>query len=330
MISPCQQISPELTSSLFPSLQQALVNHEPWGEQHVAGIRDLVQRLVRRDIELGGDAVSIEAMHIFRTVWRQLRQGAYCARYERDLYATAAELAELTGWLLCDANRQLAARQVNQAALTLARASGDRSMKLFVIHNMSLQATYLRRPAEAFALVQPLLDGQLLTPRLHSMFRLRMARAYAQMGNRGDALRALNHAASLFFDGVSNHDPTWSWWVSERGLNSATAAIYGSLGDWKLAIPLLCRTLQATPGDAHRDRHLYLCVLLHAQVEVGAWREAEHTAAQLAPLIRTVGSARPLARVKATIDQLNEHPGRRRRLIAATEPVWQAINTASP
>jgi hypothetical protein len=259
-------------------LGEALGDHGSVGDEYIAAIRDSVRRLVALDIEFGGDAVSIYAMRTFRAVWRRLRQGAYRAGSERDLYAAAAELAELTGWLLCDANRQLAARRVNHTAMTLAQVSGDRSMELFVTHNMSLQATYLRRPAEARELVRPVLDDQRLTSRLKSMFQLRVARASAQMGRRSEALAALDHATSLFFDGVTDRDPGWSWWISERGINSATTAIYGSLGDWKLAIPPLHRALEATPVDAHRDRHLYLCVLLHAQIELGAWRDAEHTA----------------------------------------------------
>lgn len=326
---PCQQISIGLAGFSFPAFpQEPSVNHGPAGEEYIAAIRDAVQHLVRLDIELGGDAVSLYAIRILRSVWHRLRQHAYRADCGRDLYAASAELAELTGWLLCDADRQIAARQVNQAAMTLARAAGDRSMELFITHNMSLQATYLRRPAQALELVQPVLDDRFLTSRLNSMFQLRVARAYAQMGQRSDALQTLDHATSLFFDGVTDRDPVWSWWISERGINSATAAIYGSLGDWNRAISPLCRALQATPVAAHRDRHLYLCVLLHAHIELGTWREAERTAEQLAPLICTVGSARPLARLRATLDQLNEHPGGRRRLIAATEPVQRAIDAA--
>ncbi|MGH3829242.1 MAG: tetratricopeptide repeat protein [Pseudonocardiaceae bacterium] len=324
MISP--QIPTGLAGFSLPLSSETLVDHGPAGEDYIAAIRDSVQHLVTLDIKFGGDAVSVYAMRIFRAVWHRLRQGAYRADCERDLHAAGAELAELTGWLLCDANRQLAARRVNHAAMTLAQISGDRSMGLFVTHNMSLQATYLRRPAEALELVQPMLDDRLLTSRLNSMFRLRVARAYAQMGQRSAALKVLDQAVSLFFDGVTDRDPVWSWWISERGINSATGAIYGSLGDWKAAISPLHSALRATPVEAHRDRHLYLCVLLHAQIELGDWREAERTAEKLVPLIHTVGSARPLARLRATIDQLNRLPGRRPRLLAATELVRPAID----
>jgi hypothetical protein len=147
------------------------------------------------------------------------------------------------------------------------------------------------------------------------------------MAQRHKALKTLDHATSLFFDGVTYRDPAWSWWISERGLNSATAAMYGSLGDWKAAIPPLYRALQATSAGAHRDRHLYLCILLHAQLEVGAWQDAERTAEDLAPLIGTVGSARPLKRLTMTINQLNKLPDTPRRLRTATESVQETIHS---
>ena len=88
------------------------------GEEYIYAIHDSIQRLVALDIEFGGDAVSIYAMRTFRAVWCRLRQGAYRAGNKRDLYVAAAELAELIGWLLCDANHQLEACRVNPMAMT--------------------------------------------------------------------------------------------------------------------------------------------------------------------------------------------------------------------
>jgi hypothetical protein len=81
--------------------------------------------------------------------------------------------------------------------------------------------------------------------------------------------------------------------------------MHGSLGDWNSAIAPLHRALHATPTSATRDRFLYLCALLHAQIELSAWRDAESTALLLAPLIGTVGSDRPLARLATTIHRVS-------------------------
>jgi tetratricopeptide (TPR) repeat protein len=236
----------------------------PAGEDQAAAVRDAVQRLVALDVANGGDQASIIATRALRTAEPMLAPGAYEPKAERDLRAAVAELAEITGWLLCDANRHAESLARNRQALGLARLAGDHSMELFVIHNLSLQATYLRRPERSLDLVRPVLDQDRLTPRLSAMFQLRVARAYAQMGLRRLAVKTLDRATGLFYEGTSERDPAWSWWISERGFDHATGAMLGGLGDWKAAIDPIHRALAAAPDHARRDRFLYMCVLLHA------------------------------------------------------------------
>jgi tetratricopeptide (TPR) repeat protein len=276
----------------------------PADEEYIAAMHQLVRHIVSLDVAYGGETTSMLATQSLSEIRRRLRSGRYLVEYEKDLQAIAGEMAELAGWLLCDANRQSRAHRANEEALTWTRLSGDRAMELFVIHNMSLQATYLRQPERSLELVRPVLDradATSLTPRLRAIFELRLARAYAQMGLRHDALKVLQRARSLLHDGTSERDPDWTWWISERGFDHATGALLGGLGDWKAAIDPICQALDITPANARRDRFLYLCILLHAQVESGAWKDAESTAGELIPMIGVVRSQRPLARLAATI-----------------------------
>jgi hypothetical protein len=295
-------------------------------DDYVAAIHETVRDLVAMDVKFGGNEASRHAVRALCAVRRRLRGGTRGARRTRDLYAAAAELAELTGWLLIDANRHQAARRANRLSMTLARTCGDRSMELFVIHNVSLQATYLRQPQYAFDIIRPVLDRARLTSRLNAMFRLRAARVHAQMGLPGEAFRFLDHARALLFDGVSDRDPAWSWWISPRGFDFATGAMHGTLGRWKAAPQPLYHALAATPTSATRDRFLYLCTLLHAHIEINAWRDAESTANDLAPLIGAVGSDRPLARLAATIERVEKlQTPAAPRLRLAIEPVRETM-----
>ncbi|MFC6881478.1 MULTISPECIES: hypothetical protein [Actinomadura] len=298
----------------------------PADEDYVLALQQKVQCLVDLDVRFGGDHTSALALRALAAVRHDLDRRGIRRRAERDVRAAVAEFAELTGWLLCDANRHAQSYRVNRHALALARTAGDRSMELFVLHNLSLQALYLRRPISSLLWVEPILDHGGLTPRLTAMFKLRVARAYAQMGLRTEATKTLDSATGLLSEGVSDRDPGWAWWVSERGFNHATGAMLGSLGDWKAAIDPISHALMVAPHKARRDRFLYLCVLMHAQLEAGAWHDAESTVDQLLPLLGTVRSTRPLTRLSATLDQFrrNERPPRSARRII--DDIWHTMN----
>ncbi|WUI04125.1 hypothetical protein OHR68_20780 [Spirillospora sp. NBC_00431] len=268
-------------------------------------VRDLVQRLVALDVRFGGGHISEIALRALRNARRVLRARSYRKGVQREFEAAVAELAELTGWLLCDANRHGLADRVNRYALSLAHKSGDRSMALFVTHNMALQATYLRWPERTLRLVEPVLDRGVLTPRLEAMFRLRDARAMAQLGARRQAMRAFDRALSSLYDGPSDRDPAWAWWISERGFRHASGAMHCSLGEWSLAIDLIHQAVEAVPPADRRSRFLYLCVLLQALAEAGAWREAEEAVRELVPLLGAVNSVRPLATLRSTLERVH-------------------------
>ncbi|MDQ6742607.1 MAG: XRE family transcriptional regulator, partial [Candidatus Dormibacteraeota bacterium] len=63
-----------------------------------------------------------------------------------------AELAEVAGWLLFDANRQDAAAALNREALRLAQLNGDRALEMLTLQNMSLQAHWRGQSDESLAL----------------------------------------------------------------------------------------------------------------------------------------------------------------------------------
>ncbi|TDD91847.1 hypothetical protein [Actinomadura rubrisoli] len=297
----------------------------PLDEDDVLDVRQHVQHLVALDIRHGGDRASALALRTLKAARQDLRRRGVRKSARRDLEAALAELAEVTAWLLCDANRHPMSLRGNRFALNLARSAGDRSMELFVLHNMSLQATYLRRPERTLDLVRPILDRGGLTPRLTAMFQLRVARAHAQMGLKSDAFKTLDLAKGLLSEGTRDRDPGWAWWVSERGFTHATGAMLGSLGEWRPALSHIQSALSAAPPEARRDRFLYLCILLHAQLESRAWTDMDSTTGELLSLEGTVGSSRPRSRLLATLDQFGRDGRTPRSVRDSIDDIRQAI-----
>ncbi|MBV9143053.1 MAG: hypothetical protein JO115_19430, partial [Pseudonocardiales bacterium] len=123
----------------------------------------------------GTDLVPL-AVRFFRSVHQQLGTGAYEPAIERDLQATAGELAEVAGWLLYDADRQDEVRRMNHEALYFCRLAGDRSMELLTLQNASMHAGFLGRPHEALHLACSVLDSRdRLSPRVKTLFLVRKA-----------------------------------------------------------------------------------------------------------------------------------------------------------
>ena len=87
---------------------------------YLGELRRTIPHLVALDGMHGGAEIAPIALRSFRRAQRILSEGRYVPAIERDLEAVTAELGELSGWLLFDAERQDQARAVNAEALNLA------------------------------------------------------------------------------------------------------------------------------------------------------------------------------------------------------------------
>ncbi|MCX2968370.1 MULTISPECIES: DNA-binding protein [Streptomyces] len=207
-----------------------------------------------------------------------------------DAGAALAELTQVTGWLLFDAERHLGANRFSRCALTLARASGDRASEHLALATLSMQAAHLGRPGAALRLADTALAAPRLTPRVAAVFRLRQAQAHARRGLAQPALRAARRAHSLVLDGPSRRDPAWAWWVDAEEAAGHLGLTYAALGAWHRAVDQL-----TSVTGAQGFRALFDAELLAAQLRGGAWDEACGLAARLAPRARTLGSGRAVA-----------------------------------
>ncbi len=277
----------------------------PVDAEYVEGVRAAVRELVALDGRRGGVGTSRQAVRWFRSVRRMVPGSAG----DRDFAAAAAELGEVTGWLLYDADRQVSARRVNREALELSRLAGDRSMELFVLTNMSMQSLYVHRPREALGIADTALACYRLPPRVASLFRLRRARALAVLGDRDGALATMARVRADFTDGVSTRDPFWTWWVDDCELVWHKGMVHANLGDWAPAIDEFSRSLElGEHTDTRRGRYARLACLLAALVHVRDWSRAEPVALELLPMAREVGSGRATRLLRRTSARATSAP----------------------
>jgi tetratricopeptide (TPR) repeat protein len=296
-----QQADDSSDAALVPAVPLDLpspppgVNGRPADQSYVEWARASAQRLVVMDGQHGGDDIAALAVRTFRSVHHRLGTGAYQPKIERDLQAAAAELAEVAGWLLYDANRHAAARQLNQEALFYTRLAGDLHMEQLILQNMSAQAVRLRRPTEGLTLAKQLLDTEPSSARLRALFRIREARALAERGQAREALTSFAQARSLFLDGVPDGDPPWVWWITNGLLDNQESNVNASLSIWGRAVELSRSALEATPATQPRDRYINSVDLLIAMVRARAWEDAESLLPDILSYAYTVGSGRTAA-----------------------------------
>ena len=256
----------------------------------------------------GGTDLAPLAVRFFRSVHQQLGTGAYQPAIERDLHATAGELAEVAGWLLYDADRQDEVRRMNHEALYFCRLAGDRSMELLTLQNASMHAGFLGRPHEALHLACSVLDSRdRLSPRVKTLFLVRKARALAQGGDE-QALRLFDQARSHYEDGMRDSDPKWTWWVNDRELAWHEGMALTDLGRPREALTKFEQSVEPTAPQTMRTRYVDLGYLLGAQVTVGAWNDAETTMHQITTIVGHVNSTRAVVLLGSILPKLNhEH-----------------------
>jgi hypothetical protein len=225
---------------------------------------------------------------------------------ERDLQATAGELAEVAGWLLYDAGRQDDVRRMNQEALYFSRLAGDRTVELLTLQNASMHAGFLGRPHEALHLARSVLEGRdRLSPRVKTLFLMRKARALAQGGDE-QALRLFDQVRSHYADGTRDSDPKWAWWVDERELAWHESRALADLGYPREAVGKFEQSVWAAASRHVRGRYLHLGYLLGAQVKVGAWSDAETTMCQIGIMVGDVASTRAAVLLGQILHELKD------------------------
>ncbi|MFD4262190.1 helix-turn-helix domain-containing protein [Streptomyces sp. NPDC058534] len=279
------------------------------GAGFARAIREMSQRLVVLDNEINGLPIADVAARAFKSVHRQMGEGEYDRRAEHDIQAAAAELAEVAGWALFDAEKQKAARRFNQEALFLAKLSGDRSMELLVMQNMAMQAGWMGRPREELAIARSIIEHGRLSPHTEAIFRVREAKGLAGSGRESEAAQSFDRARSLIQESKRCSDPYWAWWVTANEIDGNQGFAFQAAGQWKRGIPHLQGALHGAGEAKVGYRNISAVRLLGCLLGVEAWPEAEDLAESILPTIGETASARTLRLLGETTQRGIRLPG---------------------
>jgi len=266
----------------------------------LAAIQAMASAFQMADRQVGGG-------HLYRTVWGYLRSEVSPRLVEPapgpvgvDLFAAAASLTELAGWMAHDDGRDDQARQHLGQAYRLASTAGRPALAANVCASMSHLAGQLGKARDAVRIAEVGLQHARrgpararLTARLHVM----RARGLAMQGDRGACLTALNRSERALAL-VPNDEP--ARWVSpfdEGSLAGEAALCWRQLGELAEAQRQALRVLELRAADHVRSRAFGQITLARVLVDAGHVEDAAALGREVCATAGSLTSARVLSRL---------------------------------
>lgn len=255
-----------------------------------------------------------------------LLHGSYTDAVGRSLFAAAAEMLQLAGWMAYDLERHGLAQRYYIQALRLAKASGvqSRGFDAFVLVRLSQQALSRDHADEALYLARAARDDVALsttTPAVRALAYVAEARACARLYEKGDAhaasacRQALIAAERELDAGNLTDEPSWIGYFDRPELAAEIAHSLVVIGDTTGALPCLDEALAGKSSNRARDRLFCQLNLSYAHKKAGDLDAALMVAEQAIPALGNIMSNRARSRFQNF-----------RRSLPVGEPLVAAFN----
>jgi tetratricopeptide (TPR) repeat protein len=196
------------------------------GVEQADDIEHITARLRRMDARHGGGLVLPLAQDYARNVTGILRRYSYPVSAGVRLWAAAADLHGLAGWLCHDTSRPALAQRHWIAGLRAAHAAGDRAVGAGILASLSVQASAAGQPAPALDLARAAQRGHpVASPRLSAVISFAAAHAHAAAGDASACHAAINAARqALAAANADVPEPAGAAWLDDAAA-SAQAGI---------------------------------------------------------------------------------------------------------
>jgi transcriptional regulator with XRE-family HTH domain len=257
-----------------------------------------------------------------------------------SLFAAAASLTEIAGWMAHDGGQDQYARRHFGQAYRLAVVSQQAPLVGNVCASMSHLAGQLGRPDDAIRIADVGLHharqdsaSARLTARLCAM----KARGLAMLGSASDCLAALNKAERVLVRARDDKPAKWISHFDEASLAGESALCLRQLGELHEAEQQARRVVELRVGDRVRSRAFGQITLARVLLDARRVEEAANVGREVCAAVGSLTSARVVARLTLLADALRPHesvPGVRAFLIEhaglAEQKSPQDVDTAWP
>jgi hypothetical protein len=300
------------------------------GQADVEAIREVTQTFLRLDNLFGGGrARPTVVRYLYDEVTPLLRSGNYSDAVGRNLFAAAAELTRLAGWMAYDLEQHGLAQRYLIQALRLAGEAEDHALGGEILAGMSHQAVYVGQPDDALDLAraaQASADKAAL-PVLLAESLIMEAHAHAMNKDAAACGRALN-AAEHAFARSSKDIPAWLGYFDEAYMAAKFGHCFRELGDGTQAEYFARRSLDMVDGYT-RGRTFNVILLANSHLQQREPDQACASGDQALDLATGLNSARTVRymrdlrrRMTAFAGQpvVREFQARAHELLPASDP----------
>ncbi|AYN41122.1 transcriptional regulator [Streptomyces dangxiongensis] len=290
-----------------PSAIAAALNGDQVTDTMISTIEQRISTLRTLDDQLGGARLLEQARGDLALVTGLLGGGRYTDKVRLRLYALAARVSHLTGWMAYDAGLRSAGQRYYVGALRSARTAGDDAFGAFILAEMGVHVSEAGRAAERVDLISTAIDNapRSLSPWTQSFLYLHKAEALSRDGGHREAGTALNRATSLWERHVTDENPDWLDWFGEAQLRSTEGKVLLRSGQVERATSSLETSVTRA---APRDKAVRSSRLAEARLAGGDLEGALDAANYGAELLEdSVSSIRALNRLKEFSTRLEPH-----------------------
>ncbi|MBF6315755.1 helix-turn-helix domain-containing protein [Nocardia cyriacigeorgica] len=192
------------------------------GAADIAVMWSMCDVFANTDHHLGGGYARSTLARFLDDVVKPALHGTYDSRTGRDLYAVAARLCDLSGFMCFDSARQGLGQRYLRHALRLAKASGNAALGAHILTDMSMQAHYLRRAPEAiwFGSAAVRAAEQSGSPSTTARCNALLARAHALDGDTHASAQAMAEAERQLNRARPDDEPDWIRFFTDRQLSA--------------------------------------------------------------------------------------------------------------
>jgi transcriptional regulator with XRE-family HTH domain len=197
-------------------------NHRRVGTADIEVMWSMCDVFSNADHHLGGGYARATLARFLDDVVGPALHGTYDSRTAPELFAVAARLCDLSGFMCFDSARQGLGQKYFRQALRLAKASGNAALGAHILTDMSMQAHYLNRTKEAlwFGTAAVRAAEQSGSPSSTARCNALLARAHALNGDTTAGAQAMLEAERRLNRARPDDEPDWIRFFTERQLSA--------------------------------------------------------------------------------------------------------------